>query len=463
MQRDDAAVDLRADRAVADVGVDGVGEVDRRRVGRQHLDLALRREDVDLVVEEVGAEGLEELARVGLVLLPVHQLADPGEPLLVGLGVLLAALVAPVRGDAELGRLVHLARAHLDLERPALGPDDRRVQRLVAVQLRHRHVVLEAAGHRLPERVDQPERAVAVARSLLAAALDDHPHRRQVVDLVELAALLGHLVVDRIEVLRAAGDVGRDVDLLELALQRHRRLAHVLLAVGAALADHRLDLVVLARVQRREREVLELPLELVDPEPVRERRVDLERLLGLLHLLLLAQVLDRAHVVEPVGELDQDHAHVLRHRHDHLAVVLGLGLLAALELDPRQLRHALDELRDLVAELVAHFLDVGAGVLDHVVQQRGGDRLLVEVELGADLGGAPGVVDEVLAGAALLALVRVRGEGEGAPEQVAVDVLVVGSDGLDQLVDELLMPFCSFEDRHRKIVLPVFPVAVGGG
>ena len=204
VQRHDAAVDLRADGAVADVGVHGVGEVDRRRVGRQHLDLALRREDVDLVVEEVGAEGLEELARVGLVLLPVHQLADPGEPLLVGLGVLLAALVAPVRGDAELGRLVHLARAHLDLERPALGPDDRRVQCLVAVQLRHRHVVLEAAGHRLPERVDQPERAVAVARALLAAALRDHPHRGQVVDLVELAALLGHLVVDREEVLRAA-------------------------------------------------------------------------------------------------------------------------------------------------------------------------------------------------------------------------------------------------------------------
>ena len=193
---------------------------------------------------------------------------------------------------------------------------------------------------------------------------------------------------------------------------------------------------------------------------MRERRVDLERLLRLLHLLLLAQVLDRAHVVEPVGELDQDHAHVLRHRDDHLAVVLGLGLLAALELDPRQLRHALDELRDLVAELGAHFLDVGVGVLDHVVEQRGGDRLLVEVELGADLRGAPRVVDEVLARAALLALVRGRGEGEGPREQVAVDVRVVGSDGLDQLVDELLMPFCRLEDRHRKSVLRAFPVAV---
>ena len=64
------------------------------------------------------------------------------------------------------------------------------------------------------------------------------------------------------------------------------------------------------------------------PEPVRERRVDLERLLRLLHLLLLAEVLDRAHVVEAVGELDEDDSHVLRHRDDHLPVVLRLGLLA---------------------------------------------------------------------------------------------------------------------------------------
>jgi hypothetical protein len=107
----------------------------------------------------------------------------------------------------------------------------------------------------------------------------------------------------------------------------------VTFAVGAPLGDHRLDLGVLARVQRLEGEVLELPLEGVDAEAVRERRVDLERLLRLLDLLLLAEVLDRAEVVEAVGELDEDDANVLGHRHDHLAVVLGLRLLAGLELD----------------------------------------------------------------------------------------------------------------------------------
>ena len=68
---------------------------------------------------------------------------------------------------------------------------------------------------------------------------------------------------------------------------------------------------------------------------------------------------------------------VLGHRHDHLPVVLGLGLLAALEVDPRQLRDAFDEARHLVAELTPHLLDRRVGVLDDVVEEAGGDRRVV--------------------------------------------------------------------------------------
>ena len=457
MERHDPPVHLRADRAVADVGVDGVGEVDRRRAGRQRLHLALRREDEHLLVEEVGAEALDELGGVVLVGVDVHQLPHPGVPLLVGaLRAAPVLLVRPVRGDAELGGLLHLAGAHLDLERPTLRPDDGRVEAAVAVELRHGDVVLEAAGHRLPEGVDQAERAVAVARPLLAVALDDHAHRGEVVDLVELAALAGHLVVDRVEVLRAAGDVDGDVDLLELAQQDVGRLRDVALAVGAPLGDHRLDLRVLARVQRLEGEVLELPLERVDAEPVRERRVDLERLARLLDLLLLAEVLDRAEVVEAVGELDEDDADVLGHRHDHLAVVLGLGLLAGLELDAGQLRDAVDEHGDLVAELLAQRVELDAGVLDDVVEERGGDRLLVEAQAGADRGDADGMRDERLARAALLALVRGRGEAERARDELDVDVRVLGGELGEQPFEQLLMALACFQRRHCLSVLAGF-------
>ena len=84
VERNDPPVDLRADRAVPDVRVHRVREVDRRRPRGQRLDLALRREHVHLVVEEVGAEALDELARVGFLVPPLHQLLHPLEPLLVG-------------------------------------------------------------------------------------------------------------------------------------------------------------------------------------------------------------------------------------------------------------------------------------------------------------------------------------------------------------------------------------------
>ena len=303
--------------------------------------------------------------------------------------------------------------------------------------------------------MDQAERAVAVARPLVAGALDGHAHRGQVVDLVELATLLGHLVVDRIEVLRAARDLGRDVDLLQLGAENLTRLLDRSLAVGAAVGDHRLDLGVLARVQDLERAVLELPLHRVDPEPVRERRVDLERLLRLAHLGLLALVLDRPHVVEPVGELDQDHADVLRHRHDHLAVVLGVGLLARLEARPGQLGDALDELSDLVAELGAQVVRLDVGVLDDVVQQRRSEGGVVEMELGADLRDRPRVVHERLAGASRLALVRRGGKPKRPSEELLVDARVVLLDRRNQLVDQVLVMTFDVDYRHQPSVLAV--------
>ena len=303
-----------------------------------------------------------------------------------------AVFVDPVRGDAELRHLLHLARADLDLEGQPLRPDHRRVQRLVHVELRHRDEVLEAPRQRLPQRVHDADRPVAVLDRV-----HDHAHRGEVVDLVELLALLGHLRVDRVEVLRAPGDVGVDAERLQLLEQVVAGLLDVLLALVALLVDEALDLLVLARVKRSEREVLELPLDRVDAQAVRDRRVDLEGLLRLVDLLLLGHRVDRAHVVQAIGELDQDDPHVVGHRDHHLAVVLGLRLVARLEDDPGELRDAVDDVRDLVAELVTDLGQRRRRVLDGVVQHRRAQRLGVQAHARADLRDADGVMDEVLA------------------------------------------------------------------
>ena len=160
-------------------------------------------------------------------------------------------------------------------------------------------------------------------------------------------------------------------------------------------------------MQDREGQVLQLPLDRGHAQPVRQRRHHLERLARLLGLLLRGQEAHRAHVVQPVGQLDDQHPRVPRHRDDHLADRLGLGRVA--ELDLLQLRDAVDEVGHLVAELRAQAVQRVVGVLDGVVQQRGDERRGVHAQLGQDRGDGERMGDVRIAGLALLP--RVLGLG----------------------------------------------------
>jgi hypothetical protein len=83
------------------------------------------------------------------------------------------------------------------------------------------------------------------------------------------------------------------------------------------------------RVEHAEGQVLQLLAHPLHAHPARKRRVDVHRLMRFLRLLFGRHVADRAHVVQPVGELDEDHAQILGHRHEQLAEVFGLLGLAA--------------------------------------------------------------------------------------------------------------------------------------
>ena len=214
--------------------------------------------------------------------------------------------------------------------------------------------------------------------------VDEDTDPDQVVDLVELLAADHHLLVDRVQVLRATLHLCLHTQLLELG----SRLARDLLDQGGALAapcvDEAHDLAVGAGVQGLEGQVLELPLDLLHAEAMRERRVDLERLGGDAPLLRLGEHTQRAHVVEAVGELDEQHADVAGHRDDHLANVLGLLLLAGVELETVELRESVDDTRHLGAELLLDVVERDLGVFDGVVQQRRLERRRVEPQVGED-------------------------------------------------------------------------------
>src|SRR5665213_3592799 len=112
-QRHQPPVDLGADAGIADLAVHGIGEIDGGGTARQLDQIALRREAEDLILVHFELGVLEEFLRIGRVLDDVEALAQPA--ILAAVGIRRALLVDPMRGDAELGHLVHLGGADLYL------------------------------------------------------------------------------------------------------------------------------------------------------------------------------------------------------------------------------------------------------------------------------------------------------------------------------------------------------------
>ncbi len=190
------------------------------------------------------------------------------------------------------------------------------------------------------------------------------------------------------------------------------------------------------RLEVLERQLLELVLDLAHAEAIGDGTVDVARFLRDLDAPLLGQVVQRPHVVQSVGELDQDDADVIDHGQQHLAKILGLPLFARRELDGAELGDALDNVRDVGAEELLDALDRRLRVLDDVVEQAGGDRHDVELHVGEEIGHLERVDEVRLPGMADLSLVLERREHVRAPQQLDVGLGV----GRPDLLDEVLEP-----------------------
>ena len=184
-----------------------------------------------------------------------------------------------------------------------------------------------------------------------------------------------------------------------------------------------------------ERQLLELVLDAAHAEAVGDRRVDVERLLRDAHALVVGHVLQRAHVVQAIGELDEDDADVVDHRQQHLAEVLRLALFGRRKRDGADLGHAFDDVRDVLAELLADLVRRGEGVLDHVVQQAGGNADRVELHVGEDVGDFQRVDQVRLAGMADLSLMLEGRKHVGPPQQFEVGVRAVAADFVEQVFE----------------------------
>ena len=162
-------------------------------------------------------------------------------------------------------------------------------------------------------------------------------------------------------------------------------------------------------------------------------RIDLHRFERLFELLLRDHVFHRAHIVQPVSDLDEDDTDVLRHRHEHFAEVFHLLVLAARELHAGELCDALHDIGDLAAELPGDVLVGDGGVLNAVVQQRRDDAVLVQPHLCTDLRGGDAVRHIRRAGLALLPAVGTVGQLKRRAHPAEIDAGVMFQNGIGKL------------------------------
>ncbi|KAG0927116.1 hypothetical protein G6F32_012980 [Rhizopus arrhizus] len=362
-QRHQLLVHPRGHRHVADIGMDGVGEIERGGVARQGQDLALRGEQVDLVREQVDLDVVEELQRGTGGALRIDQLDDPGmRTALRAVGRITAELVGPVRGHAAFGDQVHLFGAALHFDRRTIGPEQHGMQRLVTVGLGNGDEIAEAPIQRLERGMHRTQRVVTAGYAAHDQAEAEHVHH-----LVEGFVLVAHLVVDAPRGLDAADQPMLDPFLGQALRQLHLHLRHRFAAHHRLAADVLFDDRVAPRIQRLETEVLQFALDQAHAQALRDRCVDLQRLAGDAAACLAALRTQRAHVVQAVGQLDEDDAHVARPRQQHLAEALGLLFSLGGEVQAVQLGQAIDQFSDFRAEFLGQFVLGDALIFHHVI------------------------------------------------------------------------------------------------
>ena len=273
--------------------------------------------------------------------------------------------------DAALGHLVHTLRSYLHLDPLLLGAEDGDVETLVAVRLRHAEPVAQTLGVGLVHVGDDGVHLPALHLLLLDGGVEDDADGEEVVDALEGALLLLHLLPDGVYGLRAALDVevqsgsrqpfadGLD-ELLDVGVAALLRLAEL-------LADHVVGFV----LEVLQREVFEFGLQLVESQLVGQRGIEISGLAAHLHLVLrVCRVAYLPHEVHAVGNHDEDDAHILGKRQQEVAEVVALddGVLIV------ELAYALQAAEDEGhggAELLADGVGGDVAVLETGVQQRG--------------------------------------------------------------------------------------------
>ena len=137
--------------------------------------------------------------------------------------------------------------------------------------------------------------------------------------------------------------------------------------------------------------------------------------------------------MQTISEFDEDYANVLDHCEHHLAKAFRLRFGAAVKLDLVQFANAVNEQRNISAEVFLDIGDRGRSVFDDVVQYRRFNRLCVHAHISEFLRNCHRVCNVGFAGLASLALVGFGAEFIRAHDRLDLLAAQVAFQRIDQV------------------------------
>ena len=210
----------------------------------------------------------------------------------------------------------------------------------------------------------------------------NHAKRVDVGQLFKRDMAFLHLFPDGIWVLLSSRNFDLKPRLLHFPGDRLVNLVDFDISLVADLLQTASNRLICLRLQLFKGEQLHLAHIFIHANPLCQRRVDIHRFLGDAAALFRAfDKMQRPHIVQPVGQLDQKHADIIGNRQQEFAQIFGSAFILGLGLNFRQLGYAVNQPRHFGTKAVLDIFDGCERVFHRVMQQRGDDRVLIHFEV----------------------------------------------------------------------------------
>ena len=171
----------------------------------------------------------------------------------------------------------------------------------------------------------------------------------------------------------------RQVFSFKACLKRGLNLGNYFLAVAPLTSHGSLYTACPHGVESLESKLLKLNADSIHAQPRCNRRVDIQRFAGYTATLFRCQHIQRPHIMETVGNFNQNNPQVFGHRHCHFLKIFSLGFGSTAKSDFVELAHAIDKISNGIAKLA---LDGGlgnSGIFDNIVQHGSHQALMVHM------------------------------------------------------------------------------------